>query len=426
MTRLPKQISLIVFVYLIILGTFMWAGFSHSQEIRVDQSASQSPPTIYIKQPISLIEKIREGVTMLKKSPPLSYELKPAPKRRTKSKAAIAPILARKQIALAVLNSDSGNITEERYWINEDKAKQFNKTGILDLEPADNGHPLAVNVRWWNSFNSYFEFPDQPHSFVIANKYLLPSSVIATLPERSSKPFTDIVYIPYSPTLQTPEMIESGKQYLDTITTKAFNALDQAKVKSHVLPDSLITSLMSAEFIKNIATIEHIDPQEFALSDDNGKALTERILTIIGANRELAFRYTGSPAGANGLAQFIAPTYRSMIAQYPEAKLIKNYMLGMADHVNAIEAMVLFFDSHKKTIGTAINQPEIIKELGITEEMLAAAYNGGPTRVVRSLNKYGLAWFSAQSDIAPKKTIFPAETLQYISKFSAIKSLHIF
>ena len=172
--------------------------------------------------------------------------------------------------------------------------------------------------------------------------------------------------------------------------------------------------------------IEHMDPDAFKTSSDGGRELSERVLTVIGANQEHAYRYTGSPAGASGLAQFISSTYKNIAGKYPEAKLIRDYNAGMANHVNAVKAMVLFFDAHKKDIAGRVARKDLVKSLGITEEMLAAAYNGGPSRVVSSVNKFGLAWISNQIAGTTKGNIFKKETLDYIKKFRAVKNLNIF
>ena len=115
-----------------------------------------------------------------------------------------------------------------------------------------------------------------------------------------------------------------------------------------------------------------------------------------------------------------------MVTRYPEALLIKDYNAGMANHTNAVKAMVLFFDSHKKDITSKITRKDITRSLGITEDMLAATYNGGPGRVVTSVNKLGLAWFTNQLKLPRTSQILRQETLNYVKKFQAVKNLHLF
>ncbi len=391
-------------VFLLLAGLLVWTAFNSDKEFSIENGLVLLG---VVKTQISMEQKINEGIELLSASPVLEGDL------------------SNKQIALAILNKKTGEVFEKRVWVTDQDIEYYRRTGILVPEHEQPGDDLNVEVQWWNSFNSYFIFPDNPEFVVVANKYMLPSSYLAGLPEQSGGQYTDIIYSPYSKDLHLPEIIEKGKKYLEERVDKAFEQLEARKVFSRSSPGSIITATVDPDFIKNIILVEHIDPQGFIISTDGGKELTERVLTVIGANQERAYRYTGSPAGASGMAQFIRPTYDSMVIRYPEAKLIKDYNMGMADHTNAIKAMVLFFDLHKKDISNKVTRQDIIRQIGITEEMLAAAYNGGPGRVVRSVNEYGMAWVSSQLNLS-KTTVFRKETLNYIKKFQSIKGLRIF
>jgi hypothetical protein len=405
---------------------FLWTSFSSGKEINVKNSPIlPSPPLLNIE------EKIQEGISLLKSSLPLEYQTKNG--KPTGS-------LVKKQIALAILDKTTGKVFEKRVWVKEDEIKNYKKTGSMTFEPALANEELDIQPKWWNSFNTFYEVhpvksflkefdevKDGPDLVVIANKYLLPSDYIVGLPERSKAKYTEIIYVPYSESLHLPEIIAAGKQYLDGVVNQAFGQLESARTTSRSLPGRPVTAAVTRDFIKNIILVEHTDPDSFLVaSDEKRKELTERVLVILGANRNFAYRYTGSPAGASGLAQFIKSTYRTIVSKYPDAHLIKDYNLGMADHINAVKAMVLFFDNYKKEIDNKITRRDAISQIGITEEMLAAAYNAGPTKVVKSVNKYGLAWISSQLNLAGASSIFRNETLDYIKKFRLIKSLGLF
>lgn len=377
----------------------------------------ENNPVYSLPPVVGIGEKIREGISLLKTSPPLIYE--------TKNKKPSGD-LVRKQIALAILNTKNGEVFEKRIWVSEQEIKNYKKTGTMVFKPAAAGETLDIQPKWWNSFNTFYEARNKPDLIVVANKYLFPSSYIAGLPEKSKTKYTDIIYSPYSASIHTPEIVAAGKRYLDDNVDRAFGQLNLAGVVSRSSPGKLVTAVIDKEFVKNIILVEHVDPDGFSAADDGGRELTERVLAIIGANQNFAYRYTGSPAGASGLAQFIKPTYKTIVSKYPEARLIKDYNLGMADHANAIEAMVLFFDNYKNDIDDKVTRRDVIGQLGITEEMLAAAYNGGPNKVVKSVNKYGLAWLSGQFALPRAKAVFKPETLNYIQKFKSIKGLDIF
>ncbi len=388
------------------------AGAAERQFDGVKNSPTASPLPV-----IDVGAKIQEGISLLKSSPPLIYE--------TKNKKP-AGDLVRKQIALAILDKTTGEIFEKRVWVREQEVKDYKKTGMMTFEPVALGETLDIQPKWWNSFNTFYEIKNRPDLIVVANKYLFPSSYIVGLPEKSKNKYTDIVYAPYSTSIHLPEIIAAGKRYIDENVNLAFGQLNLAGVVSRSSRGKLVTAVIGKEFVKNIVLIEHIDPDSFSTAADGGRELTERVLAIIGANQDHAYRYTGSPAGASGLAQFIKSTYKTIVSKYPDAHLIKDYNLGMADHANAIKAMVLFFDNYKNDIDDKVTRRDVIGQIGITEEMLAAAYNGGPNKVVKSVNKYGLAWINSQFVLPRAKAVFKPETLNYIQKFRSIKDLDIF
>ncbi|MBI2063933.1 MAG: hypothetical protein HYT65_03005 [Candidatus Yanofskybacteria bacterium] len=400
----PRKTWLQSRYFYILLPVAVSAGFlilinlNYAKELTITNEPAVALSTNPTPQ-FTILQKIQEGIELLKKSPSLEYDA------------------LRKQVSLAILNKNTGEIFEHRVWVSENEIKNYKKTGTINLETANNN--LGVRVNWWNSFNTDYEIPEHPELVVIANKYPFPSSYIIGLPERSAKQYTDIIYAPYSGGLQSPEIIEAGKKYLENNIEQAFAELDAKRVVSLSDARTPVTDNISRDFISNIILVEHIDPDGFNAANDGGKELSERVLTVIGANQGSAYRYTGSPAGASGLAQFIKSTYDLMV-------LIKNYNAGMADHVNAIKAMVLFFDSHEKDITGKITRRDIVKSLGITEEMLAATYNGGPSRVASSVNKFGLAWFSGQFRLSTAARILRQETLNYVKKFQAIKDLNLF
>lgn len=386
-------------------------------KIALAQVASPSVPVTLPSW--ELLDKIVQAKQLLAKSTPLKFEERAV--GRTKKE------LVRKQIAVALLDKTTGNVFERRVWVEEKEIKNYPKTALMTFVPENPDDPIDIQPHWWNSFNTFFEVKNAPNLVIVADKYLLLSDSVPNKTERSKDKYTEIIYSPYSEAIHDSNLAKIGRDYVDKQTDLAFDALKNLKVKSKSSPGKLASDVVSKEFVKNIIIVEHVDPDGFAFAYDGGKLLTERVLVIIGANQERAYVYTGSNAGAIGLAQFIRLTYNSVRLKYPEARLIPDFGSGMADHLNAIKAMVLFFDIHSKDISDRIARKSIIKQLGgnIPEEMLAAAYNGGPTRVVKSVNRYGLAWIDSQlNNIKPR--IFRAETLHYLEKFIAIKNLHIF
>lgn len=405
-----------IIIAIALVMVLILASSTFGQEFTITVPLSNTPTPS--PQPLNISKRVAEGKKILKISPPLVIESKKL--NRTKSQ------VVRKQIALAILDKNTGQVTEHRVWVKEDEIKNYSKTRIVNLTPVNVNENLNITVKWWNSFNGVYEITGKPDMVVVANKYPLLSTSVPDPKQRSGKTYTDIIYVPYSEALQTPELVQTGKDYIKEKVDAAFASLQANRVQSRSVPGQLVSDIVNKDFLKNIIVVEHVDPTAFTIASDEGKSLTDRVLVIIGTNRENAYAYTGSPAGANGIAQFISPTYKTMRLTYPNAKLITDFMLGTATHDNALKAMALFFDAYKREITDKVTRKKILAQLGgVSEEMMSMAYNGGPNRVVRALNTYGSNWLSSQFTASLTK-VFRPETLGYITKFQSIRDLNLF
>ncbi len=352
-------------------------------------------------------EKIEEGKELLRNSAPLSYTAKD-----------VNGLIVEKQIALAVLDTLTGEIFEKRVWLRQsdlDISKTRRFEGV-DLE-LDRGYsperPVRIEILWWNSFNSMYRV-EPTHYVVVANKYLVPSDIIPTLKE-IEEDYTEIIYVPYSKGIHHSQLVNEGKDYLNDAVQKAFKELERDEVMSKADPSKLVTDSSTQELVKRIIVTEHMDPDLLAISDDEGKALAERVYVIIGTNKEKAYYYTSSSASARGISQFIRSTYTTIDDKYPEAGLITDFELGTSTHYNVIKAMVLLFDNNRKYLGgllDTINEDEV-------DLALAASYNGSPRWVKDSITLYGDKWLDYQ-DINP---ILRPETFGYLKKLRALIKL---
>jgi hypothetical protein len=149
------------------------------------------------------------------------------------------------------------------------------------------------------------------------------------------------------------------------------------------MPDRPFSDVVSPDLLRDLIIAEHVDPG--LLRTHGLRGLAERVLVVLGANREEAYRWSRSSANARGLAQFIPSTYREVRAAYPTARLHAEFEAGMADHRNAVMAMILLLDKHLATVGPG--------RLGAAErDVLAAAYNGGLDRATAALAHWGPDW----------------------------------
>src|SRR3989344_1192423 len=144
----------------------------------------------------SLVGKISEGLDLLKNSGPLQYEFKT--QQLKNGKAVVTSELARRQIALALFNTQTGEVFEHRVWVMENEIKNYKKTKQLTLVPVSSNAQLNIQPKLWNSFNTFYEVIDQPEFVVVANKYLVESRYYQNLPEIAKTKYSEILYVPYS------------------------------------------------------------------------------------------------------------------------------------------------------------------------------------------------------------------------------------
>lgn len=251
---------------------------------------------------------------------------------------------------------------------------------------------------------------------VIANRFPIFDEDPGT---RGTFPPHEVVYIPYSTAIHTPEIVDAGRQYLDTIVAEALADLSIKRVASKT-GGGLVSDIVDPNELKNIAIIEHVDHAEFKRAVDK-KIVVDKVFAILGANREHAYRFAGSSKGALGLAQFIEKTYYTIRNKYPTAKLIPQFEEGMNDHVNAIKAMALYQDTTDSALEKYVHETlgdEITDVASLMAEVRAASYNGGVSRVKSAIKKFGVDWQIALKGLR-------AETKVYLEKFKAVRELLI-
>jgi hypothetical protein len=189
----------------------------------------------------------------------------------------------------------------------------------------------------------------------------------------------EAIYTPYSREIQTEQIIYKGMEVMDGLIDKAYALLNERGVMSRAFPERKVTEILPKQILRVLLLNEHIDPSEFQ-SQGLARPLAERVLTILATNREKAYAYSISSAGAFGLVQMIPSTYSRIAGRYPSAGLHLSFHQGMADSVNAVMAQILLCDADWQAIQTKQDIPA--ERIG---PYLAAAYNGGVGRVLSIL-----------------------------------------
>ena len=252
----------------------------------------------------------------------------------------------------------------------------------------DNGFEIstdgfAIYQRNSNGINTDFACDRPAGGRILAVKYPVSNEGYRFGPGPS---VIEAVYTPYSAEIKTEEVVKRGFEVQADLVAKAYSRLKERQVYSRAIPGKKVSEVIPRDLVSELLINEHIDPGEFK-SAQNTAGLVERVLTIIGTNREHSYAYSISPAGARGLVQMMPSVYARIARFYPAAELIPDFARGMKDTTNAITAQMLLCDSDWETIRNVSDIPR--ERIG---PYLAAAYNGGVGRVLSVLNHDGAEW----------------------------------
>ena len=113
------------------------------------------------------------------------------------------------------------------------------------------------------------------------------------------------------------------------------------------------------------------------------------------------------------MVQMIPPTYKAIREQFPQAGLKADFVEGMRDHSNALDAMLLYMQD---TWDYLAKQEEVASALAAgtatQPELLAAGYNSNPRRLPKYLREGGDGW----------RALIPEETKMYLRIYSSVEA----
>lgn len=347
---------------------------------------------------INIIEKIDEAQERLKDElvtaswcAKKTWGYKRVGKKRKRWTKIERYICEREQVAV-VGNLETGELTTMRLGVmNQDEGQWLGDFYVVRV--SENGVNSAYTVR-------YRAETDQFHWVVLALKCMVQDPY-------NDRKFEPAIYTPYTVELDMPVLRQRGADYLDDLINQATVELRQRYAFDAA--DARLSFLIEKQVSFSLDLIEHMDVDEFK-AVGVGRMIA-KVLTLLGANREKAFRYAVSRgAHARGLAQFIPNTYRDIRMQYAEARLHPDFIQGMNDHQNATMAQICLADRDLKIIGLHPDQLSN-EDLGA---FVAAAYNGGPHRAEHAIKRYGRRhWSDLGHGLAP-------QTVTYVREFRAV------
>ncbi len=258
------------------------------------------------------------------------------------------------------------------------------------------GRSVLVQVISPNGVNTKVTVTD-----VATGRQFLP--LVVQYPIVKSGAVTETAYYTSAhPALLSAEVISTGNTYVTTMLETA---------AKHLADNGVSISRDIVNIAEHLVIVEHTDHRRF-LNEDRSKIYPE-ILSLYALNQGDTFRYSVSSAGAGGMIQMIPRTYEGIRQQHPAIDLVTDFVSGMRNHANALEAMLLYIND---TWSYLQKQDEVQNALrnGIANkpELLAAGYNSNPMRLPLYLKNGGAGW----------RTLIPAETQMYLSIYSSVDS----
>ncbi|MDT5295746.1 MAG: hypothetical protein QOJ76_2626 [Acidobacteriota bacterium] len=300
----------------------------------------------------------------------------------------LAPADTTDFVTLAVGDSDGGRVQLLRLAKSDFLKKDAEVSVVSSL-----GEPLKLQVVRPNYVNTAVRVRDE------AGRELQP--LVVRYPVERDGALTEVAYYTSAhPAVENAEVVRAGGDYVH-------ERLDDAAARLASKGEPISPAVV--DVAERLCHVEHTDHKRFLTED--AASLFKEVRALYALNSGDTYRYSVSSAGAGGMVQMIPQTYKAVREQHPEAGLKEDFVEGMRDHSNALEAMLLYMQD---TWDKLLKSDEVVAALGgglaTQAELLAAGYNSNPTRLPKYLRQGGAGW----------RTLIPEETKMYLRIYSAV------
>ncbi len=256
--------------------------------------------------------------------------------------------------------------------------------------------PVSVRIVRANGVNTAVTIFDEK------NRSLLPLAV--EFPIERKGVFREMAYYTSAhPALLSPELMKSGQTYVNSMVDLAAKRLRERG--ANIAPNIV-------DVAKHLCIVEHTDHERFR--NENRIALFEEIYTLYSLNELDTYRYSVSSAGAGGMVQMIPWTYALMRQRHPGVGLNPDFVAGMRNHGNALEAMLLYMqDTWNDLSANEDIQAALSARQATPTELLAAGYNSNAAKLPGYIRRAGAGW----------RTLIPRETQMYLQIYQSLDAL---
>ncbi len=209
-------------------------------------------------------------------------------------------------------------------------------------------------------------------------------------------------YTSAHPALLSPELTRSGRAYVHRMIDLAAKRLRER---------GMFISPQVLDIAERLCLVEHVDHERFRR--ENRSALFDEIYSLYALNELDTYRYSVSSAGAGGMVQMIPWAYNLMRQRHPGVGLTPDFVAGMRNHANALQAMLLYMqDTWNDLAANEDVRYALQARLATQPELLAAGYNSNAARLPGYIRRGGAGW----------RTLIPRETQIYLQIYKNLEA----
>ena len=257
------------------------------------------------------------------------------------------------------------------------------------------GTPLSVRILRANGVNTAVAiFDSQGRSLV---------PLVVEFPIEKRGVFREMAYYTSAhPALLSPDLSRSGRAYVHRMIDLAAKRLRE---KGKFISPQIV------DVAERLCLVEHIDHDRFRL--ENRLMLFDEVYSLYALNELDTYRYSVSSAGAGGMVQMIPWAYNLERQRHPGVGLTPDFVVGMRNHVNALQAMLLYMqDTWNDLAASEDVQYALSAKLATQTELLAAGYNSNAARLPLYIRRGGASW----------RTLIPRETQVYLQIYKTLEA----
>jgi hypothetical protein len=294
-------------------------------------------------------------------------------------------------VTMAALERSTGRL----HLLNISK-KIFLKRGSEITLPSSLGTQLTLRVLRANGVNTAITIFDG------SGQSLVP--LVVEFPIERGGVFREMAYYTSAhPALLSSELTNTGRAYVR-------NMLDLAAKRLRY--KGMFISPQIVDVAERLCLVEHVD--HFRFRQENRAALYDEIYSLYALNELDTYRYSVSFAGAGGMVQMIPWAYNLMRQRHPGVGLIADFVAGMRNRTNALQAMLLYMhDTWNDLSANQDVQYALNAKLATQPELLAAGYNSNAAKLPGYIRRGGSGW----------RTLIPRETQMYLQIYTSVEGL---